>query len=97
MSKEQVEAPINFRLALNVQHNDCHKVRRSRVMPALIAPEYAALREVCSAEELAERRARNEQRVREQIEQLGDRYLCHPDNYIRPVPQERGVLYLARR
>lgn len=66
-------------------------------MPALIAPEYAALREVCSADELAAQRERNEARAAAMREALGDRYLCHPDNHIRPVPQERGVLYLARR
>lgn len=57
-----------------------------------VAPEFQALRDVCCAEELKALRERNAQRAEEVKQQLGARYLCHPDNRVRPAPQPRGVL-----
>lgn len=49
-------------------------------------------------DELQALRQRNEQRAAQMREWLGERYLCHPDNRIKPIPQERGnVLPLYRR
>lgn len=61
--------------------------------PSPIARVAEALRD----ESLEALRQRNEARAAAMREQLGDRWLLHPDNRVRPIPQERGnVLPLVR-
>ena len=63
---------------------------------SLIHKSAVALREVCDAEDLKALRERNEKRAAEARYRLGRDWLCHPDNRVRPQPQQRGVLRLAR-
>jgi hypothetical protein len=41
---------------------------------------------------LMEIRQRNEQRVRDAIEQLGSKYLLHPSNYVKKQDVKKGTL-----
>lgn len=64
--------------------------------PLPIHAAITALAEVASADDMKALRERNEQRMAAARERLGDRYLLHPDNRVRPSPKPRGVLRVGR-
>ena len=57
----------------------------------MISEEFKALRETCSDDSLVELRKRNEERVKQVIERMGEKHLLHPSKKVQYVPY-RSVL-----